>query len=125
MKKFFVIFLSLFVACCSQSDKYHDINCKRVDLITKAAQMTLMGKEENDKELADIGVCITGEMYKLENSIVKEVLHSEEKGKLLMTNLAILCAKKLKTMTKQEYDTMAKEAIKALELSKSATDCLD
>ena len=83
MNKFFVVFLALFLACCSQSDKDRDIKCKRVELITKAAQMTLMGKEENNKELADVGICITKELYKIEDSLVKEVLYSEEKGKNL------------------------------------------
>lgn len=124
MKKLFFIASMLLVSACSQSDKdRHLIDCKRAGLINKSVRMVLQADKDNDIQMRNLAICFGAEVYNADNNSLKEILNSEEKEQKFMLKTLKVCQAKLQNITPEEFNTMAKNALRASEFSKGKNSC--
>lgn len=124
MKKLFFTICILLVSACSQS--YNNkklIDCERTGLINKSARMVLQADKDHDKQMMNLAICFGAEVYDTDNDSLKEILNSEAKEKEFMLKTLTFCHTKLQNITPEEFNIMAKKALRASEYAKQHDSC--
>lgn len=124
MKKLFFIACMLLVSACSQSDNNKNlIDCERTGLINKSVRMVLQADKDNDKQMRDLAICFGAEVYDTDNDSLKDILNSEAKEKEFMLKTLTFCQTKLQNITTEEFNIMAKKALRASEYARQHDSC--
>ena len=123
MKKLFFMILTILLTACSPSNDINAVNCERAGLINKSIRMVLKADQDNDQQMRDLAICFGAEMYDVDNNSLKEILNSEVKEQDFILNTLKTCQTKLQNITKNDFDIMARKALRASEVARKYDTC--